>query len=67
MTGKQEGPYKGEETKAEEDKLWQLYTNTQSSVFLIIYAPDLLILWKLLLAKSWNYTSASLDDGSASL
>ncbi len=23
MTGKQEGPYKGEETKAEEDKLWQ--------------------------------------------
>ncbi len=24
MTGKQEGPYKGEETKAEEDKLWQL-------------------------------------------
>ncbi len=24
MTGKQEGPYKGEETKAEEDKLWQV-------------------------------------------
>ncbi len=24
MTGKQEGPYKGEETKAEGDKLWQL-------------------------------------------
>ncbi len=23
MTGKQEGPYKGEETKAEEDKVWQ--------------------------------------------
>ncbi len=22
MTGKQEGPYKGEETKAEEDKVW---------------------------------------------
>ncbi len=26
MTGKQEGPYKGEETKAEEDKVWQLYS-----------------------------------------
>ncbi len=26
MTGKQEGPYKGEETKAEEDKLWQLFS-----------------------------------------
>ncbi len=25
MTGKQEGPYKGEETKAEEDKLWHPY------------------------------------------
>ncbi len=24
MTGKQEGPYKGEETKAEEDKVWQV-------------------------------------------
>ncbi len=24
MTGKQEGPYKGEETKAEEDKVWHL-------------------------------------------
>ncbi len=23
MTGKQEGPYKGEETTAEEDKVWQ--------------------------------------------
>ncbi len=23
MTGKQEGPYMGEETKAEEDKVWQ--------------------------------------------
>ncbi len=28
MTGKQEGPYKGEETKAEEDKLWQYYLPT---------------------------------------
>ncbi len=25
MTGKQEGPYMGEETKAEEDKVWQLW------------------------------------------
>ncbi len=25
MTGKQEGPYKGEETKAEEDKVWHQY------------------------------------------
>ncbi len=25
MTGKQEGPYKGEETTAEEDKVWQLH------------------------------------------
>ncbi len=27
MTGKQEGPYKGEETKAEEDKLWHTVIN----------------------------------------
>ncbi len=27
MTGKQEGPYKGEETKAEEDKVWQYLCN----------------------------------------
>ncbi len=25
MTGKQEGPYKGEETKAEEDKVWHCH------------------------------------------
>ncbi len=25
MTGKQEGPYKGEETKVEEDKVWQTW------------------------------------------
>ncbi len=38
MTGKQEGPYKGEETKAEEDKVWQYpsqcaraHTHTRSS------------------------------------
>ncbi len=24
MTGKQEGPYKGEETKVEEDKVWHI-------------------------------------------
>ncbi len=29
MTGKQEGPYKGEETKAEEDKLWHLGRNQE--------------------------------------
>ncbi len=25
MTGKQEGPYKGEETKVEEDKVWHYH------------------------------------------
>ncbi len=40
MTGKQEGPYKGEETKAEEDKLWQYdsasyYISTTKQNFII--------------------------------
>ncbi len=30
MTGKQEGPYKGEETKAEEDKVWQIIYKKKS-------------------------------------
>ncbi len=42
MTGKQEGPYKGEETKAEEDKLWQVYlTYTQKKPE---YICDILVL-----------------------
>ncbi len=34
MTGKQEGPYKGEETKAEEDKLWQYVYKIERKVYL---------------------------------
>ncbi len=36
MTGKQEGPYKGEETKAEEDKVWQ-YSTTEPQEHLFPY------------------------------
>ncbi len=35
MTGKQEGPYKGEETKAEEDKVWHYDTNDKKGLLSI--------------------------------
>ncbi len=43
MTGKQEGPYKGEETKAEEDKVWQY--------------PSLDLVSHWISRFSWNYVS----------
>ncbi len=35
MIGKQEGPYKGEETKAEEDKLWHSVTALNNLILYI--------------------------------
>ncbi len=37
MTGKQEGPYKGEETKAEEDKVWHIYMHRGGFVDLFVF------------------------------